>query len=194
MRSGTSITARLVEQAFGLQGFAGPANWAQKHRRVGERRLRRWQRTDTALLINIKDPYAWVVSTFTYNQKRKRGEDQYTPRKVRVTERPRKLRGRIQAYNAKYRNWLGLDLPKRVIRHEDVLISVDALYQPVSELLGVEPQSRPELPEYVTVIDGKPDPVYYTERHYLELLTPGQIRQISDQINWNLFKGMYVPT
>lgn len=196
MRSGSGIAAMLVEEAFGLDNLVDRRGARRpKHRLVSRGELRRLLRNNVALMINIKDPYAWIVSIHAWFHKGKHGQVRATPKKMPVTFGPHGLRQRLKKYMRKYGNWFQLPLDKRVIRYEDVLDDLDAVYRPISELLGVEPQRRREkLDAYVVVTPQRgPDPTYYTERHYLELLAADQTRQITDEVDWKLLEGLYTP-
>jgi len=154
-------------------------------------------RHNAALMINIKDPYAWIVSQFAWQYKKRRRETLGTPQKLPVTFKSNVLRRKVREYNGAYRNWMRLGVDTCIIRYESLFDDLGAaLYEPMAKLLGVQPTGPmcEKLPDYDVWTDvGGVDKVYYPERHYFDLLTPTQIRQITDTVAWPLFEGIYEP-
>jgi len=200
-RSGTTMCGKMVEDGWGynhLVGRRGKRGRTTKHRTVQD--SRDWP-LNTVLLINLKDPYAWIVSWHAWAVQAGHQGTKIPDTKIPFSYGPAKLGYRIGQYNNFYRAWFKTKYDKAIVRYEDVLESLDALYAPMTELLGPPKKRWDALPETIVRPGSTPGGMpqykfkrqYYTEKQYLELLKPEHIRQITDQIDWKLFEGLYVP-
>jgi hypothetical protein len=200
-RSGTCLSARWVKQAFGIElprhkGKNAPAQLKHLPLRPQD------YHEDHVLLVNIKDPYAWVSSWHAWAVQAKYQGTKHPRVKTPVTFDREQLQKQLDRWNQLYGQWLAWPHKRVVVRYEDILSRSDALVHPLAALLDRKPSCIPPMPE-LTVRAGdikKPwlprikfDMAFYTEKRYLELLTHEHVSQITDEIDWNLLRGLYQP-
>ncbi len=197
-RCGTTVAAKMVRQAFGIQGMDGKR---VKHELIGPGSFT----PDTALMINIKDPYSWMVSWHAWAQQAKYSGYEIPGKKLPVSFNKKDVTWGTNEFNERYRNWMTAGYDFAVIRYEDILMNPAVLYEKIAKLLDVEPdptQMWEAMPLQIvrparTKMRGLPaikfDRAYYEEKRYLDLLSKLQIEQITEEIDWELFKGLYGP-
>jgi hypothetical protein len=181
-------------------GKRPPHRRAAKHKAIQVSKLATWA-PDHILLLNIKDPYAWLVSWHAWTVQAKAQGTRIPETKIAVTSPPEAVAGALAMYNDFYGGWLASEYEKVIVRYEDLLEDINVLYDPLAKLLG-EPEERWDaLPHTIVRPDStKPGMPkiqfkrdYYTEKQYLELLSPEQIAQVTELIDWPTFEGLYVP-
>ncbi len=144
-------------------------------------------------LISIKDPYAWIVSVAKFQQWIHRDGEP-----LHEWDHPR-IRECCLRFNANYAAWRSLTNSNPAaghwIRIEDLLVDAQAVFGVLERDLGwqrngafvtipevVEPTIWDHLPVLRT---GRPfDASYYSERRYLEQLSPAQRKLITQTIDW----------
>jgi len=200
-RSGTTLAAYMVQQAFGLRNLEGRKLHTHRHDLI---KPGQWQGKNIALMINIKDPYAWIVSAHAWDQQAKHDGRKVPASKVAVAFKPENVKHWLDRYMRRYRNWFAAPFPKAVIRYEDILQDTMALYKPISALLGRPPDPAKlwkEMPSTVIRPGRTPkgqrtlqfDLTYYTDKKYFDLLSTEHIKQITDDADWELLDGLYEP-
>jgi len=200
-RSGTTMAAKMVQQAFGVSGLIGKRIKPNKHAVLTGNE---WP-ADTVLMINIKDPYAWLVSWHAWH-KQSDFDGRKIPRQKRaMTYTREELAIPIDSYNERYASWFAAPYASATIRYEDILMAPAVLYEKIAKLLNRQPdptQMWGAMPPQIvrpgrTKMRGLPpikfDRAYYTEKKYLDLLQPRQIAQITEDIDWKLLEGLYEP-
>ena len=198
-RTGSSMCAKMVQQAWGVTGLAGRRVQPHKHDLIPADVD--WP-ANLVLLINIKDPYAWLVSWHSWIV-----YCNWNVSKIPQTKGPIAddfdIEEQCRKYNEKYENWLSLPNAKTVIRYEDVLEDPQLLYAQMEALLGVAPdeskmwKATPDGVVFPAKSSGhqthKFDKAYYVEKRYFDLMSADQISRITDAIDWNLLTGLYEP-
>jgi len=198
-RSGTNLAETLIRKAFGITLWSTkkprPKGVAEKHKLIAPDT----PLDDTTLLVLLKNPYAWIVSIYAWRVTAKANGTALPEVKEPVTWNRGEMDAVIQQYNGHHRNWLTQRCEVVAVRCEDVILDVDALIAPLEAALGRKRKATVRLPKnavqaghakYETSLF---DTAYYTEHAYLERLTEGQHAQITDNIDWDLFKGLYTP-
>jgi len=203
-RTGTTLCAELIEEAFGIKGFAKnprPSDPEGKHSLV---KPRAWSPT-TALVINIKDPYAWLVSIHAWDVVACAQGSRTPKSNPPVTFGEQDVRRLIAGFNKHYANWLALPYYKAVIRYEDMLQNLSVVYDIVTDLLGMPPDPgcvRISTPATVVLprgrggkkkTDRKFNKDYYLQKRYLAKLSREQTEQITAEVDWKLLNGLYTP-
>jgi len=154
------------------------------------------------ILITIRNPYAWIVSRYSWSRQRNAAGsswDDYTVAKVLVPDA--RIDDLCHTYSKNYRGWLSKGKDVMVVRHEDVLaIGIDAILKPLEDRFGIKRVEGVALPTIellpVTCRSREVheyDASYYTEHRYLDCLTPDQIDRITELIDWSTFEGVYTP-
>jgi len=151
-------------------------------------------------LITIRNPYAWIVSRYSWSKQRStKGSslDEYTVGKDMVPDAC--IDDLCHTYSKYYGGWLSKGKGVTVIRHEDILaIGIDAILKPLEDHFGIKRAEGTALPtiEVIPVTCHSRevheyDESYYTEHKYLDCLTPDQIDRITELIDWPTFEGLY---
>lgn len=201
-RTGTTICAKMVEQAFGLSNFArNPKKSPNKHSLLENGELT----SEMKLLINIKDPYSWLVSWHAWSRQANHSGKKLPKRKKPVKLNRNDTSHAIKLFNESYRSWLAAPCEFVVIRYEDLLRNPSAVYKKVAALLGEQPDKKKQwtrTPDHVirparTKEKGLRilpfNRAYYMNKEYLDLLKPRHLTQLANEIDWELFKGLYTP-
>ena len=202
-RTGTTMAAKMVQQAFGIRGLVGKKIRPNKHAPVsaGE-----WA-PNTALMINIKDPYAWLVSYHAWDRQAKWDGRKIPQDKQPVSFTPDEIRAAMSRFCDLYDNWFNLPYDKAIIRYEDVLEEPRKLYRKMAKLLKARPNPEKmwDATPHRVVHPGRTKmrdvrgPVrifnraYYTEKQYLDRMTKEHISVITDAVDWPLLKELYEP-
>lgn len=157
-------------------------------------------------LVSIKDPYAWAGSRL--KQWGWRPEKRYGAVESRLLDR---LEPALDFFNSNYANWLAL-----VQRHPDRsrVIPYEALLQQPGEVMRGLAQHfgfSPAVTADDALVEGVVlpsewdncvprahfvpfDPSHYTERRYMQELTPAMIRLVRRKIDWKLLAPVgYTP-
>lgn len=200
-RCGTTMAAKMVQEAFGVRGLDGKRIFPKRHLQLTGNE---WP-ADTVLMINIKDPYAWLVSWHTWHKQSGFDGRRIPLHRQAMSYTRAELALPIDSYNKRYANWFAAPYASAILRYEDVITSPSVLYKAIARLLNRQPDPTrvwEAIPSQVirpgrTKMRGLPprefDLAYYTEKKYLEMMSSEQVAQITEEIDWKLLEGLYEP-
>lgn len=199
-RSGTCVTAIIVREAFDIAVLNRPMGFkhSQYNKEAWDTGIKHFGLTNVyvGVLISVKDPYSWIVSIDNFKGAGfVRSSARYGPGNRAGLPDEQVGNRLVQAcgsYNMTLKSWLDIDAPKAVVNYEDLLSDLRGAMEKVGQAFDIEIVNEPKLPHTVigpgerVMHSSKFDPEYYTEKKYLDQLTPAMKKIVDETIDWDI--------